>query len=70
MFGYCIINNLYTGCAKIKKNNSGAKRLIKECQNILEERNNEKNDFLLVLPWGTGLDLLVDPGILWGVTAG
>jgi len=27
-FGSCIIHILYTGCAKIKKNNSGAKRLI------------------------------------------
>jgi len=26
-FGSCIIHILYTGCAKIKKNNSGAKRL-------------------------------------------
>jgi len=28
VFGSCIIHILYTGCAKIKKNNSGAKRLI------------------------------------------
>ena len=28
LFGSCIIHILYTGCAKIKKNNSGAKRLI------------------------------------------
>ena len=28
IFGSCIIHILYTGCAKIKKNNSGAKRLI------------------------------------------
>ena len=27
LFGSCIIQILYTGCAKIKKNNSGAKRL-------------------------------------------
>ena len=27
VFGSCIINVLYTGCAKIKKNNSDAKRL-------------------------------------------
>ena len=32
MFGSCIIHILYTGCAKIKKNNSGVKRLI--CQRI------------------------------------
>ena len=28
LFGSCIIHILYTGCAEIKKNNSGAKRLI------------------------------------------
>jgi len=28
VFSCCIIHILYTGCAKIKKNNSGAKRLI------------------------------------------
>jgi len=28
VFGSCIIHILYTGCAKIKKNNSGTKRLI------------------------------------------
>ena len=27
VFGSCIIHILYTGCAKIKKNNSGEKRL-------------------------------------------
>jgi len=27
VFGSCIIHILYTGCAKIQKNNSGAKRL-------------------------------------------
>jgi len=27
VFGSCIIHILYTGCAKIKKNNSGTKRL-------------------------------------------
>jgi hypothetical protein len=28
LFGSCIIHILYTECAKIKKNNSGAKRLL------------------------------------------
>jgi len=28
VFGSCIIHILYTGCAKIQKNNSGAKRLM------------------------------------------
>ena len=29
-FGSCIIHILYTGCAKIKKNNSGPQRLSEE----------------------------------------
>ena len=29
LFGSCIIHILYTGCAKINKNNSGAKRLMR-----------------------------------------
>jgi len=28
VFGFCIIHILYTGCAKTKNNNFGAKRLI------------------------------------------
>jgi hypothetical protein len=32
VFGSCIIHILYTGCAKIKKNNSGAKRLVMKYQ--------------------------------------
>jgi len=28
LFGSCIIHILYTGCAKIKKNNSGTKGLF------------------------------------------
>ena len=34
-FGSCIIHILYTGCAKIKKNNSGAKRLIMDDNNYM-----------------------------------
>jgi len=33
VFGSCIIHISYTGCAKIKKNNSGTKRL-KHCNNL------------------------------------
>ena len=33
-FGSCVIQIFYTGCAKIKKNNSGAKRLIIELTEI------------------------------------
>ena len=32
VFGSCIIHILYTGCAKIKKNNSSPKRLMTEFQ--------------------------------------
>ena len=40
IFGSCIIHILYTGCAKIKKNNSGAKRLMrKKVFKNIPERN-------------------------------
>ena len=35
VFGSCIIHILYTGCAKIKKNNSGAKRLTLQLRMVL-----------------------------------
>ena len=38
MFGSCSIHTLYTGCAKIKKNNSGAIRLkvmLRQCQEFM-----------------------------------
>ena len=39
LFGSCIIHILYTGCAKIKKkNNSGAKGLMKESDSIISRR--------------------------------
>jgi len=34
VFGSCIIHILYTGCAKIKKNNSGAKSLMYELKKM------------------------------------
>ena len=34
LIGSCIIHILYTECAKIKKNNSGAKRLKREMSQI------------------------------------
>jgi len=34
VFGSCIIHILYTGCAKIKKNNYGTKRLMLKSSNI------------------------------------
>jgi len=36
LFGSCIIHVLYTGCAKIKKNNSGAKRLMRQRRSLGE----------------------------------
>jgi len=35
LFGSCIIHILYTGCAKLKKNNSGAKVLISDSSLML-----------------------------------
>ena len=35
VFGSCIIHILYTGCAKIKKNNSAAKRLTRTIPRLL-----------------------------------
>ena len=37
-FGSCIIHILYTGCAKRKKNNSGAKRLNSEVRKVGNEQ--------------------------------
>ena len=36
IFGFCIIHILYTECAKIKKNNSGAKRLMMICAHVVD----------------------------------
>ena len=36
LFGSCSIHILYTGCAKIKRNNSGAKGLIATCSPLGE----------------------------------
>ena len=36
LFGSCIIHILYTECAKIKKNNSGAKGLMSAIYHILK----------------------------------
>ena len=44
VFGFCIIHILYTGCAKIKKNNSGAKSSINPmrlCQTFQHYRHTE-----------------------------
>ena len=39
VFGSCIIHILNTGCAKIKKNNSGAKRLRDVALNSSDNQN-------------------------------
>ena len=41
VFGSCIIHILYTGCAKIKKNNFSTKRLIRNMQpvNLIENES-------------------------------
>ena len=48
LFGSCIIHILYTGCAKIKKNNSGAKRLISETCWAHKKWNKIASDIKLV----------------------
>jgi len=40
LFGSCIIHILYTGCAQIKKNNSGAKMLNTGTQMTKENHTN------------------------------
>jgi len=58
LFGSCIIHILYTGCAKIKKNNSGAKRLTTPCywtkcncrvSAIISRRNKYSNAFAFIV---------------------
>ena len=45
VFGSCIIHILYTGCAKIKKNNSGAKRL----KDVTKEQKSFKTLLIFLL---------------------
>ena len=40
VFGPCIIHILYTGVLKLKKNNSGAKRLTDSCHNFVNVLRN------------------------------
>ena len=52
LFRSCIIHILYTGCAKIKKNNSGAKglraaSLIETCRGLLTKYINRKHCYLV-----------------------
>ena len=48
LFGPCIIHILYTGCAKIKKNNSGTKGLIQYFSSIVYVAQNEMITELLI----------------------
>ena len=69
VFGSCVIHILYTGCAKIKKNNSGAKRLKSQVSTDFNEMLKQFPPALYechvqcslvrsyVAPWPTGADL-------------
>ena len=50
LFGSCIIHILYTGCAKIKKNNSGAKVLNSECVLVALVVQNAKRMRRIITP--------------------
>ena len=53
VFGFRIIHILYTGCAKIKKNNSGAKRLIKIVLHfVLDTKWMSENAYGNISPFG------------------
>ena len=54
LFGSCIIHILYTGCAKIKKNNSGAKGLITE-MNLIFKFLDSKLEYKFCLLFGMGV---------------
>jgi len=56
IFGSCFIHILYTGCAKIKKNNSGTKRLLKGCSLCLKTLHDLLSIALLWFSW-TGIVL-------------
>jgi len=62
VFGSCIIHILYTGCAKIKKNNSGAKRL-----NSLKRTQVCQVHFLLLFLYiySPYVNNIKDPCALW-----
>ena len=46
LLGSCIIHILYTGCAKIKKNNSGAKRLSRQQRTVCGPLVHTQPDYL------------------------
>ena len=54
LFGSCIIHILYTECAKIKKNNSGAKRLGSLTNSALCERSTALRHMPLSAKYVTG----------------
>ena len=49
LFGFCIIHILYTECAKIKKNNSGAKKLMKQWSTSIKHYTNKADHTHVVL---------------------
>ena len=51
VFGSCIIHILYTGCAKIKKNNSGAIRLIVHLKEWFRSRMDYTASYELKWRW-------------------
>ena len=56
-FGSCIIHILYTGCAKIKKNNSGAKRLKQSFRSVYRH---EVDTRLSHKPWTQEISKVTD----------
>ena len=67
LFGTCIIHILYTGCAKIKKNNSGPKSLISFVQQL--NRGSIKCVLAVVLITVTA-EQMVHNHLLFGVKRG
>ena len=53
VFGSCIIHILYTGCARIKKNNSGAKRIMSGRSTEVEEMGKSDSAICPVFEAGT-----------------
>jgi len=53
VFGSCIIHILFTECAKIKKNNSGAKRLSSSLhKSRFSDSLYKRAEIILYLPFG------------------
>jgi len=57
VFGSCIIHILYTGCAKILKNNSGARKLKRLYRRLQGSRDGKEGMEKLNNPISTGIEL-------------